>query len=53
MIPERLTAVLSDRYRLERELGAGSHESSGDASGNMVYVDNWLAELEARVGARR
>jgi hypothetical protein len=53
MTPERLTAALFDRYRLERELGAGGHEASGDASSNVVYVDNWLVELEARVGVRR
>ncbi len=28
-------------------------ESPADASSNVVYVDNWLVELEARVGARR
>ncbi len=28
-------------------------ESADAVSGNVVYVENWLAELEAKVGARR
>jgi hypothetical protein len=28
-------------------------EFSGDASGSVVYVENWLAELEAKVKAKR
>jgi hypothetical protein len=26
---------------------------SGDAAGNVVYAENWLAELEARVKTKR
>jgi hypothetical protein len=91
-VPSRLTTALADRYRIERELGAGGmatvylgtphpllslsgyrearnrqqydvspddhrfimiRESAGDASGNVVHLENWLAELEAKVQAKR
>ena len=64
-LPARLTAALADRYRIERELGAGGmatvylaedlkHQRQvainlPDTSNTVVYVENWLPDLLAKV----
>lgn len=49
---ERLMAALADRYRIERELGAGGKsaridvtQSVGGDAARIVVMQNWLANL--------
>jgi eukaryotic-like serine/threonine-protein kinase len=49
----RLTEALADRYTLDRELGEGGMATVYLAEDlrhrRKVYVENWLAELKAKV----
>jgi len=57
----RLQSALADRYRLDREAGAGGmatvylaqdgrHDRRGVGETELVVVQNWFEELKARVG---
>jgi len=50
-LPERLMDALADRYRIEREIGAGGMATAylaTDARHDRKVAINWLEALEAQ-----